>query len=207
MTVVPAPHARQPNDVAAATGGTRHRHCRSNDIPSFGKLGKGKVVACLESLLLFLSPISTRPSAFPLVQVMADMQSHGPGGHYSGRNKIPTINEFISKLDGDKKERDRQIDEQRKAEARGDAVPHRPQESKLEAKEDPTTGKTVVIEDVNQEMVDASKNPVVSEAMGTRLRIEAHLTREQLSVPNANLNKPTVCRTANTRAMSMTNRL
>lgn len=103
---------------------------------------------------------------------MADaQQQHAPGGHYSGHNKIPTINQFIEKLDRDKATRDKQIDEQRKAQAaqkNGDAVPHQ-QSSDLHAKEnqqkvtDPTTGKEVVIENVNKEMVDAAKNPVVGE--------------------------------------------
>jgi hypothetical protein len=100
---------------------------------------------------------------------MADQQQHAPGGHYSGTNKIPTINQFIERLDRDKSTRDKQIEEQRKQQAankNGDAVPHQ-QESNLHAKEnqqkvtDPTTGKEVVIEDVNKEMVDAAKNPMV----------------------------------------------
>jgi hypothetical protein len=101
---------------------------------------------------------------------MADAQQHhAPGGHYSGSNKIPTINQFIERLDRDKSTRDKQIEEQRKQQAankNGDAVPHRESEN-LHVKEnqqkvtDPTTGKEVVIEDVNQEMVDAAKNPMV----------------------------------------------
>jgi len=101
---------------------------------------------------------------------MADaQQQHAPGGHYSGSNKIPTINQFIEKLDRDKATRDKQIDEQKRAKATGatgDAVPHQ-QASDLHAKEnqqkvtDPTTGKEVVIEDVNKEMVEAAKNPMV----------------------------------------------
>ena len=101
---------------------------------------------------------------------MADaQQQHAPGGHYSGSNKIPTINQFIEKLDRDKATRDKQIDEQKRAKATGatgDAVAHQ-QTSDLHAKEnqqkvtDPTTGKEVVIEDVNKEMVEAAKNPMV----------------------------------------------
>lgn len=101
---------------------------------------------------------------------MADaQQQHAPGGHYSGNNKIPTINQFIERLDRDKATRDKQIEEQRKQQAankNGDAVPHH-EPSNLHAKEnqqkvtDPTTGKEVVIEDVNKEMVDAAKNPMV----------------------------------------------
>lgn len=101
---------------------------------------------------------------------MADaQQQHAPGGHYSGSNKIPTINQFIERLDRDKVTRDKQIEEQKKqqlANKNGDAVPHH-EDSNLHAKEnqqkvtDPTTGKEVVIEDVNKEMVDAAKNPMV----------------------------------------------
>ncbi|KAG9522033.1 hypothetical protein KCV07_g3324, partial [Aureobasidium melanogenum] len=123
---------------------------------------------------------------------MADaQQQHAPGGHYSGHNKIPTINQFIEKLDRDKATRDKQIDQQRQAqvaEKNGDAVPHQ-QSSNLHVKEhqqrvtDPTTGKEVVIEDVNQEMIDAAKNPV-------------------LSVPNANLDKPTPVKSDPSQSMA-----
>ncbi|THV67692.1 hypothetical protein D6C85_05471 [Aureobasidium pullulans] len=123
---------------------------------------------------------------------MADaQQQHAPGGHYSGSNKIPTINQFIEKLDRDKATRDKQIDEQKRAKATGatsDAVPHQ-QTSDLHAKEnqqkvtDPTTGKEVVIEDVNKEMVEAAKNPM-------------------LSVPNANLDKPTTVKTDPSQSMA-----
>lgn len=99
---------------------------------------------------------------------MADeepMQQHAPGGHYSGHNKIPTINQFLDKLDKDKKQRDADIDAKGKAPAgSGDAVAH---QNTLHPKEnqktvtDPTTGKDIVIEDVNQDMVNAAKNPVV----------------------------------------------
>ena len=42
-------------------------------------------------------------------------QQHAPGGHYSGQNKIPTVNQLLERLDGNKKERDREIDEQKQA--------------------------------------------------------------------------------------------
>lgn len=101
---------------------------------------------------------------------MADQQQVAPGGHYSGKNKIPTINEFLSKLDRDKGDRDRQIDEQNKAAraanaGRGGAVPHQNQPVKPSKDQqtvtDPTTGNQVVIEDVNKDMMNAAKNPVV----------------------------------------------
>jgi len=107
---------------------------------------------------------------------------NAPKGHYSGRNPIPTINQFIENLDKDKAERDRQIDEANKAKAAaqraqkrgqpatqqgqsGDAVAHREQHNGIEGTQkrvtDPTTGRTVIIEDVSKEMVKNAANPVV----------------------------------------------
>lgn len=106
-----------------------------------------------------------------------------PKGHYSGHNPIPTINQFIENLDKDKAERDRQIDEANKAKAAaqraqkrgqplpsqqgqsGDVVAHKERPMGVEGTQkrvtDPTTGRTVVIEDVNKEMVQNAVNPVV----------------------------------------------
>lgn len=127
---------------------------------------------------------------------MAEQQQHAPGGHYSGHNKIPTVNQFIERLDKDKKDRDAKIEEERKARAAGggDAKPHqeqvRPKENQQRVR-DPTTGKDVIIEDVNKDMIEASKNPVVrTEATKGTTGIQTNLC--QLSVPNANLDKPTV---------------
>ncbi|KAI7263895.1 hypothetical protein KC343_g7305, partial [Hortaea werneckii] len=44
---------------------------------------------------------------------MADQQA-ASGGNYSGKNKIPSVNELLQRLDKDKAERDRKIDEERK---------------------------------------------------------------------------------------------
>lgn len=94
-----------------------------------------------------------------------------PKGHYSGHNRIPTINQFIENLDRDKKERDRQIDEANKAKAaaqqgqQGDAQPHQAQQYVKSGSQkkvtDPTTGKEIIIEDVNKEMMENVKNPKV----------------------------------------------
>lgn len=113
---------------------------------------------------------------------MADQQQHAPGGHYSGANPVPTVKKFIENLDKDKSARDRKLDEQekerKKAAATGDATPHTPQKAGLEGTQkvvtDPTTGREVTIEDVNPAMMNQVENP-------------------QLSVPNANLGKSTVC--------------
>lgn len=101
----------------------------------------------------------------------ADETVKVPGAHYSGKNKIPTVNQFLERLDKDKKERDKQIDEQNKQRKNlsqqqdGDAVPHREQELAVKGSQkkvkDPTTGREIVIEDVNKETMENAKNPVV----------------------------------------------
>ncbi|KAK3111542.1 hypothetical protein LTR53_013123, partial [Teratosphaeriaceae sp. CCFEE 6253] len=118
---------------------------------------------------------------------MTDQTVHRPGAPYSGRNKIPTVNQLLERLDGDKKERDRQLDEEakaRKASQKGggneDVAAHhnKPQQPKAGQKvvTDPVTGKQVTIEDANKDMMESAKNPT-------------------LSVPNANLGKPTTVQT------------
>src|SRR5690242_4515924 len=126
-------------------------------------------------------------------------QQHGPGGHYSGHNPIPTVRQFVENLDKDKKSRDKQIDERTKAtKTQGGATPstppragkqtsaaspktpiqngvedHKVQKRTIEGTEktvtDPTTGREVVIADVGKDMVNEVEDP-------------------HLIVPNANLN-------------------
>ncbi|KAH7122328.1 hypothetical protein B0J11DRAFT_335917 [Dendryphion nanum] len=122
---------------------------------------------------------------------MADQQQqHAPGGHYSGHNPVPTVKKFIENLDKDKAERDRKLDEQSATKqnqntSTADAVPHRPKKYGVEGTQktvtDPTTGKEVVIEDVSAAMMNQVENP-------------------QLSVPNANLQKPTPVKTDPTQS-------
>lgn len=107
---------------------------------------------------------------------MADNETvHKPGGFYSGQNKIPTINEFVSRLDRDKKNRDREIDEARQqqkkqggrhaAQVDGEAKPH---ENELHVGKnqkkvrDPTSGRDIVIEDFGKEAMGRADNPTVS---------------------------------------------
>jgi hypothetical protein len=116
---------------------------------------------------------------------MAEQQQK-PGGHYSGANPVPTVKKFIENLDKDKKERDRKLDEEMQAQKKqqgagvkaGDAVPHKAEKMGIpetaKTVTDPTTGNQVVIEDVSKAMMDRVENPT-------------------LSVPNANLQKDTVC--------------
>ena len=81
-----------------------------------------------------------------------DVQYAAPKGHYSGKNKIPTVDKFIQSLDKDKKDRDARIDaelaqRQDAAGAGGDAVPHTPQKPIKGEKKvtDPVTGSEVEV--------------------------------------------------------------
>jgi hypothetical protein len=125
---------------------------------------------------------------------MAD-QKTGPGGHYSGHNPIPTVKQFIENLDKDKKNRDRELDQQAAAgktpqgpvtakpsvpgaSGGNGAQPHQMQKRSVDGTEktvtDPVTGNQVTISDVDKTMMSEVENP-------------------HLVVPNANLEKSTVC--------------
>lgn len=92
----------------------------------------------------------------------------------------------MKRLDKDKAARDRKIDEQKKASQHPDGLggadikPHQNEKKKTsgaqETVTDPTTGKEIVIEDVNKEMMGRAKDPT-------------------LSVPNANLGRDTTVQT------------
>lgn len=103
-------------------------------------------------------------------------QSHIPG-HYSGSNKVPTIDRFLQSLDSDKKERDRRIDEEAK-QAQGDVRPHQTKRAAKEGTQktvtDPTTGNQVVIEDASPEMIKAVENPMVPSLTVRRVALIAH---------------------------------
>ncbi|PSN68985.1 hypothetical protein BS50DRAFT_675241 [Corynespora cassiicola Philippines] len=114
-------------------------------------------------------------------------QQHAPGGHYSGKNPVPTVRKFIENLDKDKAERDRKLDEQQHATKHNkslsqssEPVAHQNQQLGIKGTQkrvtDPTTGREVVIEDVSKDMMNQVENPT-------------------LSVPNANLNKDTPVKT------------
>jgi hypothetical protein len=125
---------------------------------------------------------------------MAAPQQTAPGGHYSGHNPIPTVKQFVENLDKGKKDRDRQIDEQKAAAKKagqpvgqpaaqnattaGGAQPHQNKKRAVDGTEttvtDPVTGNQVTISDVDKSMMNEVENP-------------------HLSIPNANLQKSTVC--------------
>ncbi|KAI5370533.1 putative C2 domain, synaptotagmin-like mitochondrial-lipid-binding domain, C2 domain superfamily [Septoria linicola] len=117
---------------------------------------------------------------------MADqqpLQQHAPGGVYSGKNKIPTVGQFIERLDKDKKDRDKQIDQGKAVGGGTEPRPHKNEKKEANAGQtvtDPTTGKQVVIEDVNDAFRERAIHP-------------------NLSVPNANLGKDTPVKTEATQ--------
>ncbi|KAF4916879.1 Meiotically up-regulated gene 190 protein [Colletotrichum viniferum] len=109
------------------------------------------------------------------------------GQHYSGRNRIPNVHEFMAQLDKEKRERDAALDaedkkikqEQRQHHQNGhtgDAKAHVPEKDhryrkrKTKTVRDPVTGKDVEIENANEDFKQVVENP-------------------QISVPNENLGK------------------
>ena len=117
-----------------------------------------------------------------------DHQEQHVPGHYSGQNKIPDIKTFVRNLDKEKRDRDKGLDERRKAEQQNkshggsEVKPHTPgsaiagKEGTRKTVTDPTTGNQVQIEDVDANFMKAVEDP-------------------QLSVPNANLNRDTTVKT------------
>jgi hypothetical protein len=87
------------------------------------------------------------------------------GQHYSGTNRVPNIQEFIDRLDRQKKQRDAEIDEQLKAnKANGDAKDHtseKRRQKKTRTVRDPVTGGDVEIEDASIDFKSVVDNPVV----------------------------------------------
>lgn len=97
------------------------------------------------------------------------------GGHYSGRNRIPNIKQFMESLDREKQQRDKAIDEETKRkveqlgggpEARDHLAAAAKKKGKTRMVRDPVTGRDVEIEDVNIDYVKAVDEPVVSSGGG-----------------------------------------
>jgi hypothetical protein len=98
---------------------------------------------------------------------MSNDHKKGPGGHYSGANPIPNIQRFIRGLDADKKERDRELEEQMKANGASDTQdPKADRDDGISGTRKivtgPTTGRDVEIEDVNADFMEGVENPQVS---------------------------------------------
>ncbi|KHN97769.1 meiotically up-regulated protein [Metarhizium album ARSEF 1941] len=106
-----------------------------------------------------------------------DVEDHvvPSGQHYSGRNRVPNIQQFMDQLDTEKKERDAAIDAQLKENKQSkEAVDHnndeKPQKKGLRTVRDPVTGKDVQIQDAKMDFKEAVENP-------------------KLCIPNENLGK------------------
>ena len=91
------------------------------------------------------------------------------GKPWSGNNKIPTISEFVDRLDRDKKQRDAEVTAADGGSAgvqvkHQDVMPHKNQERMKDAKtvSDPVTGGQVMIADVGKEYMENADNPKVS---------------------------------------------
>jgi hypothetical protein len=93
-------------------------------------------------------------------------------GHYSGANPIPTIQEFVQKLDVGKKDRDAKIDNKTagRPSTGNEAAPEQGigrTKTELSAEKgqkivtDPVTGNEVVIENSKKEGLDEADNPKV----------------------------------------------
>ncbi|OAX84562.1 hypothetical protein ACJ72_01061 [Emergomyces africanus] len=120
---------------------------------------------------------------------MTTQSQRYPGGHWGANNPIPTVQKFLRTLDEDKEERDRQIDEAKKL--KRDEERHRQKETSEQDKGTEVAPHTplqrgnvgvkeVEIDDVGDEFMDTVEEP-------------------QLSVPNANLGKPTPIKTEPTQ--------
>jgi hypothetical protein len=82
---------------------------------------------------------------------------------WSGANPIPNIQQFVAKLDKDKAERDKQIDQENKvASQQGTVTAHQNQPHKKgKLVTDPVTGGQVEIADVGKEFMKNVDNPMV----------------------------------------------
>ncbi|EGX96871.1 C2 domain protein [Cordyceps militaris CM01] len=103
------------------------------------------------------------------------------GQHYSGRNRVPNIQEFMAQLDREKQERDAEIDARLQPnDQSGEVKEHQQRDEKTEKAErkdarwvrDPVTGKDVQIRDAKIDFKKATEDP-------------------QMSIPNENLGKDT----------------
>lgn len=94
-----------------------------------------------------------------------DSHAMPSGQHYSATNRVPNIQEFMQRLDAEKKQRDAEIDAELKRNKRNpDVKLHRNEllEKKGSRKvRDPVTGKDVEIRDADMDFTEAVENPQV----------------------------------------------
>jgi hypothetical protein len=84
---------------------------------------------------------------------MDQPQQQKSGKPWSGQNKIPNISEFVNKLDKEKAQRDKEIDQQNATASKQDKVvahKNEKREEKGKTVTDPVTGNQVVIADVGK---------------------------------------------------------
>lgn len=95
------------------------------------------------------------------------------GQHYSGRNRIPNIKQFVEGLDRQKKHRDAQIDKQNQngtangkansnTDGARDHIPTQKTGKNRRTIRDPVTGKDVEIEDISSQHLKAAEQPMAS---------------------------------------------
>jgi hypothetical protein len=97
---------------------------------------------------------------------MSNDSQTAPRGHYSASNPVPNIHRFVENLDKDKRERDARIEAQMK-EKQSDVQDHKATENigisgTRKKVTDPTTGRQVEIEDVNEDFMRAVEDPKVN---------------------------------------------
>lgn len=84
------------------------------------------------------------------------------GAHYSGRNRVPNIKQFMQSLDKDKKRRDAEAEAALQAGGvSSDHVPARKPGKNRRVVRDPVTGKDVEIEDITSQHLKAANDPTV----------------------------------------------
>lgn len=87
------------------------------------------------------------------------------GQHYSATNRVPNIQEFMQRLDAEKKQRDAEIDaDLRRNKRNPDVKVHRNELLKKKGTRkvrDPVTGKDVEIRDADIDFTEAVENPQV----------------------------------------------
>lgn len=103
-------------------------------------------------------------------------QQHRVGEHWSAANPVPTIQKFMQHLESEKEERKaheeevtaKEIQARQEREARGEnldeATAHKNREipkGKTRMVTDPTTGKNIEVEDLDEESMEVVKNPTV----------------------------------------------
>ncbi|KAL4921702.1 hypothetical protein BDW62DRAFT_174281 [Aspergillus aurantiobrunneus] len=115
---------------------------------------------------------------------------HRVGEHWSGTNPVPTIGRFMERLQEDQREREaheKTMASRKEKEVKDEgAVPHRPRKvGKGRTREvtDPTTGREIEVEDLDEEAMEPVKDP-------------------KLVVPNANLGKDTSVKTDSNQPLS-----